>query len=72
MELKITKIGNSMGLILPRELIARLRLEKGDTLFVSDVPGGFLVTPHDPEFAEQMKSARALMRKRRNVINELG
>lgn len=72
MELKVTKIGNSMGVIMPRELIARLHLEKGDSLFISETPGGFLVTPHDPEFAEQMKAARELMRKRRNVVNELG
>lgn len=69
--LKITQIGNSLGVILPKEVLARLKLEKGDQLFVSDMPGGVALTPHDPVFEAQMKAAREVMRERRDVLREL-
>ncbi len=71
MELKVTKIGNSLGVILPRDLLGKLQLDKGDSIFLVSTPDGFRVTPYDPGFAEQMDSARTLMKKRRNVVNEL-
>ncbi len=71
MELKVTKIGNSLGVILPRDLLGKLQLDKGDSIFLVDTPDGLRITPYDPAFAEQMEQARVLMRKRRNVINEL-
>jgi putative addiction module antidote len=69
--LKLTQIGNSVGVILPKELLARLKVEKGDMLFVSETSDGIALTPHDPEFAAQMKTARDIMRKRRHVLREL-
>jgi putative addiction module antidote len=69
--LKLTQIGNSVGLILPKEVLARLKLEKGDTVFVTETPEGVAVTPYDPQFAEQMDAARAVMKKRRAVLHEL-
>jgi putative addiction module antidote len=51
--LKLTQIGNSVGVILPKELLSRLKLEKGDTLFVSDAANGVMLTPYDPELDEQ-------------------
>ena len=69
--LKLTQIGNSVGLILPKEVLARLKLEKGDTVFVTETPEGVAVTPYDPQFAEQMDAARAIMKKRRAVLHEL-
>lgn len=69
--LKLTQIGNSVGLILPKEILARLKLEKGDTVFVTETPEGVAVTPYDPQFAEQMDAARAIMKKRRAVLHEL-
>lgn len=71
MELKITQVGNSLGVILPKELIASMKLDKGDALWVSDAPSGYRITPYDPEFGEQMDAARLLMKKRRNVLHEL-
>jgi putative addiction module antidote len=71
MELKVTKIGNSLGVILPRDLLGKLQLDKGDSIFLVDTPEGLRITSYDPGFAEQMEQARALMKKRRNVINEL-
>jgi putative addiction module antidote len=69
--LKLTQIGNSVGLILPKDVLARLKLEKGDTVFLTDAPGGVTITPHDPGFAEQMELARQIMKERRDVLREL-
>ena len=69
--LKLTQIGNSIGVILPRELLARLRVDKGDLLHVTNSPDGITLTPHDPAFGEQMEAARKLMKKRRDVLREL-
>lgn len=71
MELKITKIGNSLGVILPKELIASLKLDKGDALWVTQSQSGYTLTPYDPEFGAQMDAARHIMKKRRNVLHEL-
>lgn len=69
--MKLTQIGNSIGLILPKEILARLKLEKGDTVFVTETPEGVAITPYDPQFADQMDAARAVMKKRRAVLHEL-
>jgi putative addiction module antidote len=69
--LKLTQIGNSVGVILPKEVLARLKLEKGDTVFVTDAVNGVTLTPYSPEFEAQMAAARAVMKKRRNVLREL-
>jgi putative addiction module antidote len=69
--LKLTQIGNSVGVILPKELLSRLKLEKGDTLFMSDAANGVMLTPYDPELDEQMAQARRIMKKRRAVLHEL-
>ena len=71
MELKVTKIGNSLGVILPRDLLGKLQLDKGDSIYLVATPEGFRMTSYDPVFAEQMDQARTLMRKRRNAVNEL-
>ena len=69
--LKLTQIGNSVGVILPKELLSRLKLEKGDTLFMSDAANGVMLTPYDPELDEQMAQERRIMKKRRAVLHEL-
>ena len=71
MKLKITAIGNSAGVILPRELLARLRVEKGDELYVAETPDGIKLMPHDPVFAAQMEVAEKVMRKRRTLLRKL-
>jgi putative addiction module antidote len=71
MKLKITAIGNSAGIILPRELLARLRLEKGDELFALETPDGVRLTTYDPALAKQMAVAEEIMRKDRNVLHKL-
>jgi len=71
MKLKITTIGNSAGVILPRELLARLRLEKGDELHALETPDGIRLTVYDPTLAEQMEVAEQVMRQRRTLLNKL-
>lgn len=71
MELKVTKIGNSLGVILPRDVLGKLQLEKGDSIFLVEGPDGLRITAYDPAFADQMEAARNLMRKRRNAVNEM-
>ena len=69
--LKITQIGNSVGVILPKEVLARLKVQKGDSLFVTDLPDGVALRPYDAEFAEQMELAREIMKEYRDVLREL-
>ena len=69
--LKITQIGNSLGLILPREVLARLKLAKGDAVYLTESPDGLRLTPHDPGFEAQMEVARDIMKERRAVLREL-
>jgi putative addiction module antidote len=71
MRLKITTIGNSAAVILPREVITRLSLEKGDEPFVLETPGGIRLTTQDPTFAKQMEGAEEVTRKDRNVLRNL-
>jgi putative addiction module antidote len=71
MKLKITAIGNSAGVILPRELLARLRVEKGDELYVLETPDGIKLTSYDPTLAQQMEVAEKVMRKDRHVLRKL-
>ena len=69
--LKLTQIGNSVGLILPKEILARLKLEKGDTVFVTETPEGVAMTPYDPSLEEQIEAGRAFMRDFRDTFHEL-
>lgn len=69
--LKLTQIGNSVGVILPKEVLNRLKLVKGDTLYLTENPGGVTLTPNDPVFEVQMKAAQSIMKKRRAVLREL-
>lgn len=69
--IKLTQIGNSVGLILPKEVLARLKLEKGDTVYLTDTPGGVTITPNDPTFEEQLEIGREFMREYRDTFNAL-
>jgi putative addiction module antidote len=69
--LKITKIGNSAGIILPKELLARLRAAVGDTLFVSEAPDGVRLTAGDPAFSAKMELAEQIMREDRDILRVL-
>lgn len=67
----LTTIGSSVGVILPKEALSRLKVEKGDIVFLTEDKDGFRITPFDPEFEKAMESARKVMKRRRNALREL-
>ncbi|MCA6253332.1 MAG: AbrB/MazE/SpoVT family DNA-binding domain-containing protein [Phenylobacterium sp.] len=69
---KLTKVGNSTGAIFPKELLARLRVGPGDTLYVSEAPdGGVRLSPSNPDFESKMAAAEAIMREDRDILRVL-
>lgn len=71
MQFKLKAIGNSVGIILPKEELARLGVKAGDTLSGVSTPNGIELRPYDPAFERQMAIARKIMHKRRAVLREL-
>lgn len=71
LKLKLTTIGTSVGVILPKEALARLKVDKGDSIFLTEERDGFRITPFDPQFEKTMESARKVMKRRRNALREL-
>lgn len=69
--LKVRKIGNSLGVILPHTTLKGLNVEEGDELFVVRTPEGLRLTPYDPDFAGAVEDARAFMRTHRNAFRRL-
>ena len=70
-KLRLTAIGNSAGVVFPKEVLARLKLNKGDSVYLTEAPDGYRLTPYDPEFAQQMETARRIMKRRRAALREL-
>lgn len=68
---KVTTVGNSSGVVLPKEILGKLRIEKGDTICFVETQSGFELTPYDPEFEQEMDAARQVMRGYRNALREL-
>ena len=72
LDLKIRKIGNSHGVVLPKEVLAHLRVAEGDRLFLTETPdGGYRITPYDPEFERQLQLAEEGMARYRNTLRAL-
>jgi putative addiction module antidote len=71
MKTTIRDIGNSKGMILPKELLARLRLDSGDDVYITETPNGFQITPYDANFAKAMEVAERVMREHRDVLKKL-
>ena len=69
--LKLTSIGNSVGVILPKELLVKLGVQRGDTLFAVETPDGLRLSVSDPDYEAQMAVARRIMHERRAVLREL-
>jgi putative addiction module antidote len=69
--LKLTTVGNSVGVILPKEILERLRVQKGDSLYVVETKQGIELTPYNPEFAAQMEAAERVMREDRDALRKL-
>jgi putative addiction module antidote len=68
---KVIPVGNSSGVILPKETLARLNVRRGDTLYITEGPQGIRLIPFDEEFARQMEAAREIMRENRDVLQKL-
>ena len=69
--LKLTTIGNSTGVVLPKDLLSKLRVQKGDSLYAVETPDGIELTPYDPEFSAQMELAEEIMRRDRDILRKL-
>lgn len=69
--LKLTQIGNSVGVILPKDLLSKLKLEKGDTVFVTEAANGLNFSPYDPSLEEELALGREFMREFRDTFHQL-
>jgi putative addiction module antidote len=71
MKLKLRAVGTSTGVVLPKEFLHRLKVQKDDQLFAVETPEGYLLTPYDPDVEEQLKIGRKIMRKYRDTFRAL-
>ena len=71
LKVKVTQIGNSVGIVLPKEVLSKLNTKTGDTLYFVEGKDGYIVTPYDPDFEEQMNAASTMLKKYRNAFREL-
>lgn len=71
MKLKVTTVGNSTGVILPKKLLKKLRIGKGDALYVTETSKGIELSPYDQNFPTQMEIAESIMREDRDVLRKL-
>jgi putative addiction module antidote len=69
--LKVTTVGSSTGVILPTEVLDRLKIQQGDTLYLVETPDGYQLTPYDETFARQVRAAEEILRDHRDVLHEL-
>ena len=69
--LKLTTVGNSVGVVLPKEILDKLRVQRGDLLYALETPRGIELTPYDPEFARQMELAETVMWEDRDALRKL-
>ncbi|HEY0290876.1 MAG TPA: AbrB/MazE/SpoVT family DNA-binding domain-containing protein [Hansschlegelia sp.] len=69
--LKLSKHGNSTGVVLPKDVLTRMKLAAGDTVYLTETQDGYRLTPYAPEFEEQMTVARRIMKTHRDVLREL-
>jgi putative addiction module antidote len=70
-KLKLTAVGTSTGLVIPKEMLARMNVGKGDALYAVETPDGYLVTPYDPDFSDKMAKAEDIMQRYRNTLHAL-
>ncbi len=69
--LKLTRIGTSTGAVLPREMLTRMKVEKGDTLYAIETTEGYLITPYDPAIADQLEAGGEFMKEYRDTFKAL-
>lgn len=68
---KITTIGNSVGIVLPKEILSHLHVEKGDTLYLTESPDGIRISPYDAALANKLEALEHVMRENRDVLKKL-
>jgi putative addiction module antidote len=72
LDLKVRKVGNSLGVVLPKEVLSRLNVQDGDKVFLTEAPdGSYRITPYDPEFEKQIKIGKTFMARYRNTLRAL-
>ena len=71
LKVKVTAIGNSMGIVLPKEALTKLKADKGDVLYLVEGPDGLTLTPYQQDFDAQMRVAEKVMKKYRNALHAL-
>lgn len=71
MELKLRKVGNSLALIVPKNVRQKMGVKEGDAVYLTETPDGYQISPYDPEFARQMELARKVQAKHRDALHEL-
>ena len=69
--LKLTAVGTSTGVVIPKEMLNRLKVGRGDALHVVETPGGYLITPYDPAIAAQLEAGREFMKAYRDAFKAL-
>ncbi len=71
MELKLRKVGNSVAMIVPKQVRQKMGVKEGDTVYLTETPDGYRISPYDPEFSRQMELARKVQAKHRDALHEL-
>ena len=71
MKLKLRAVGTSTGVLLPKEMLVRMKVKKNDTLFAVETPEGYLLTPYDPELETQLNTGREFMSRYREAFRAL-
>lgn len=71
MPLKLVKMGNSTAVVVPREMLARLRVSQGDSIYLSEAPDGYRLTATNPDFEKKMALAETIMREDRDILRVL-
>ena len=70
-KLKVTTVGNSIGIVIPQEMLSNLKVEKGDSLFAIETPNRYLLTPYDSEIEEQLEAGRTFMKQYQETFKTL-
>lgn len=68
---KVTTVGSSVGIVLPKEILSRLHVEKGDTVYLTESPDGIRISPYDTAFAQKVEILEQVMRENRDVLKKL-
>jgi putative addiction module antidote len=71
MVLKLTAVGTSTGVVIPKEMLQRLKVKRGDALFAVETPSGYLITPYNPAVEEQLRLSREIMKEYRETLRAL-